>query len=500
MLMRNKLFWKRMLFVCALSFAGCGGQSDPPHVDGPSDLSEIEARVFVTNDGDGTLSVLSHGPNGTTVEKTLVLGAAGLGDLVITTEDHLFVNATDNNQVAAIALLGNGAPSLRNFLPAGTRPVHSYLDPEGTRVWVLNDSDATVAPCKTAGPGGVATASVTVIQNHDSAGDTGGSGGGGSTTAGLLGEVKKTICVGRGHHKAAFSEPSDAHPEVSRRVFVSNITDGTVSVIQNNLDLSDCLDPTSAGCLPVIATIDLCDASLQSGGCDADLTTANGASPHGMDFSPVSGKIYNANPGYGTVSVIDPMAPIDPVTKTMPVEAVINIGFSNKLHVSPDGRFVIVKGTDKTTDPNHVHGKLTVIKVADNTFSTTDLPDVHPDGFEFTPDGKKLYVTTATSSSFSTGLPTHPGQKNNLLLVFDTSALPALSGMKEIKVGVADGGHRALAIYEQDGAARAVFVPNPYDGTVSVVDIVEDVVVDTVTVGPDPGALVVFPMARNDDE
>lgn len=247
----------------------------------------------------------------------------------------------------------------------------------------------------------------------------------------------------------------------------------------------------------MIATIDLCDPIKQSGGCDTSLATVNGAVPHGIAFSPISGKIYNANVGYGTVAVINPIAPIDPVTKTMPVETIINIGFANKTHATPDGRFIVVKGTDKTADVEHVQGKLTVINVADNSFTTTTLPDMHPDNFEFTPDGKKLYVTTATSVNFATGAPTHPNQKNDRLLVFDTTALPALTGMKEIKVGVADGGHRALAIHEKDGQARHVFVPNPHDGTVSVVDVEKDAVVDTITVGPDPGSIVVFEIPKS---
>ncbi len=488
-----------LIAVVLFTMAACGGQSDPPAAE--SDHSSPTALIFVTNDGDGTVSVIEHGPNGNKVSKTLQIGSGNLGDMVITTEDHLFINVTDNNQVAAVDLVGTGTPSVRNFLPTGTRPVHGYRDPEGTRVWVLNDSDATVAPCKTAGPSGVATGSVTVIQNHDSGGgSTGGGTGGGVTSGGTLGEVKKTICVGRGHHKAAFSEPSAAHPNMPRRAFVSNITDGTISVIENNLDRADCVDSMLAGCLPVIATIDLCDPAKQSGGCDTLMTTANGAVPHGMDFSPVSGKIYNANVGYGTIAVINPTAPIDPITQTLPVETVIDIGFANKAHISPDGRFLIVKGTDTKSDVSHIHGKLTVISVADNTFTTTDLLNIHPDGFEFTPDGKKLYVTTATNADRITGLPTHPNQKNNLLLVFDTSNLPALTGMKEIKVGVADGGHRALAIHERDGKARHVFVPNPHDGTVSVVDVEDDAVVDTITVGPDPGSIVVFGIESHEDD
>ena len=87
--------------------------------------------------------------------------------MVATAEGHIFVNVTANNAAAAIDPVVEGTPELRNFLPVGTRPVHIYRDPEGTRVWVMNDGLQPGGSCKTAGPAGTATSSVTVIQNHE---------------------------------------------------------------------------------------------------------------------------------------------------------------------------------------------------------------------------------------------------------------------------------------------------------------------------------------------
>ena len=446
-----------------LAIAGCGSQSNPPEVShGP------EALIFAGND-HGLVSVIEHGGDqGDVVIKTIPVGSGDIGDIVATTEGHVFVNVTANNAVAAIDPVVEGAPELRNFLPVGTRPVHIYRDPEGTRVWVMNDGDATGGSCKTAGTNDTAISSVTVIQNHELGEE------GSGDSAGILGEVIGTICVGRGHHKAAFSEPSTDHPGTPHRVFVSNITDGTISVINN--------DPTSDDYLKVIAAIDLCDPAKQAGGCDTDITTPNNSSPHGIDYSPVSGKIYNANAGYGSVAVINP------VTNT--IETAIDIGYSNKAHVSPDGKFLIVKGTDKTSNPNHVIGKLTVIDVMDNSVTQVDITDVHPDSFESTPDGSKLYVTSATTGSDAQ----KSNLRNNVLLVYDTSTLPNLILIKEITVGVADGSHRALAVHEHDGSAEHIFVPNPADGTVSVIDAEKDEVVSTVDVGGEPSSILVFPL------
>lgn len=380
-----------------LAIASCGSQSNPPEGS-----HGTEALILVGNDENGLVSVIEHGGDqGNVVIKTIPVGSGDMGDMVATTEGHVFINVTANNAVAAIDPIVEGTPELRNFLPVGTRPVHIYRDPEGTRVWVMNDGDATDGYCKTVGTNGTATSSVTVIQNHE-VGEGGGGGG-----AGILGEVIGTICVGRGHHKAAFSEPSNEHPDVPHRVFVSNITDGPISVIDN--------DPSFDDYLKVIATIDLCNPAKQAVGCDTDITTPNNSSPHGIDYSLVSGKIYNADAGYGSVVVINP------VTNT--IETAIDIGYSNKAHVSPDGRFLIVKGTDKTSDTNHVIGKLTVIDVIYNSVTQVDITDVHPDSFESTPDGSKLYVTSATTGSDAQ----KSNLRNNVLLVYDTSTLPNLT-------------------------------------------------------------------------
>jgi len=448
-----------MIALTILALSGCGSSFDPPT------LNNTESLIFVANDGDGTLSVIEHSPAGNHVSKTIPLGSGGIGDMVTTSEDHIFVNVTDNNQVAVIDPVSGSLPELKNFLPSGVRPVHNYIDPtDTTRVWVMNDGNDTSGVCKNQGPGGTPTASVTVIQNHE-AGD--GGGGGGSSR---LGEVIATICVGHGHHKAAFSYPTSDHPALPKRVFVSNITDGTISVIDN--------EPTSSTYLKVIATIDLCDGEKET--CDNDPSTPNNSSPHGIDFSRISGKVYNSNVRYGRVAVIDP--------DTASVETIIDIGYANKVHASPDGRFMVVKGTDTTSDANHVHGKITVIDVTDNSYTQIDIPDVHPDSFEFTPGGDKLYVVSATSGSTTQ----KTNLKNDVVLVYDSSNLPNLQLVKEIKVGKADVSHRGIAIHEHDGMAEHVIVPNPGDDTVSFIDPEIDEVIDTVSVGDGPASVLIF--------
>lgn len=445
--------------------AGCGSQSSPPASlsQNPSAPPGVSARIFVGNE-DGTISVIDHGDNGNTVSQTIPVGIGATGDIVASEHNHVFVNVTAHNLVAALDPIGETVTHKKN-IAVGTRPVHAFVDPtDRNKIWVMNDGNAASGNC-------AGTGSVTVIQNHGEGGDDDGS-------TGSAGEILDTICVGRGHHKAAFSSPSDSFPTAPRRVFVSNISDGSVTVIGN--------DPNdTATYLKVTGTVDLCDDAGQtkvSGpACDNDLTTSNAATPHGIDFSPLTGKIYNSNVRYGSVSVIDP--------NSNTIEGnPIDIGFANKAHVSPDGAFLIVKGTDTASDPNHVIGKLTVIRLSDHSVTSINLPDIHPDSFEFTPDGGKLYVVSATTGSDEQ----KANIKNSVVLAFDSSALPALPTPTEITVGVADGNHRSLAIHEHDGQAEIVIVPNPANDTVSIIDAVSDTVVDTVVVGDEPGAVLVF--------
>ncbi|HET8760488.1 MAG TPA: hypothetical protein VFN94_05445 [Nitrospiria bacterium] len=464
--------------LATVTVVGCGQAAVAPSANNAASTG-LEALVFVGNNGNGTVSVISHGHDGNAVLNTIPVGSGAVGDINISSERHVFVNVTANNQVAAIDPVVTGDPVLKNFLPVGQKPVHGYRDPsDGTLIWVLNDANATSGTCATA-RSGAATNSVTVIQNHEVGGGGGGGSGGGQSTLGI---VLKEICVGRGHHKAAFSYPSPTHQGVPRRAFVSNISDGTVTVIDS--------DPASATFGDVVGTVDLCDSAKQT--CDTDPTTGNGAVPHGIDFSPVSGLVYNANVGYGTVWAIDPITPaLVDVNPATPEVDPINVGYANKSHVSPDGRFLVVKGTDTASNADHVIGKLSVVDVSDHSVHQIDLMDIHPDSFEFSPDGTKLYVTTATSvASGNTVQPTTI--KNNVLLSFNASALPQLPSPIEIPVGVAGHDHRSLAIHEHNGAAEHVWVPNPDDGTVSVVDAESDTVVDTVTVGGEPSSIAVF--------
>jgi DNA-binding beta-propeller fold protein YncE len=114
-----------------------------------------------------------------------------------------------------------------------------------------------------------------------------------------------------------------------------------------------------------------------------------------------------------------------------------------------------------------------------NTVAELDIPDVYPSTYRFSPDGDKLYVTTASTGKGE--------QKANLkmdkVLVYDTRNLPEISLFKELDVGIADCGRRPVAYTENNGQTQWVFIPNPTDGTLTIIDGLTDTVADTLTLG-----------------
>ena len=330
-------------------------------------------------------------------------------------------------------------------LPGDAVPIYAYMDAATGTYWMVNDGDkdsgADILNCGNSG------SPVLVVK------------GLGNSQAP---ECLKTICLGRGHHVTIFTAPSTQAPRVPRRAFSSNLLDGTISVIGN--------DPAdSAAYLKVIATLNLSDPRHEDGKRDS---IPNNAFPHGMAYSPVTGKVYNMNNGYGTVAVIDPVK--------NGIETTVAMKTSSNLLLSPDGRFLIGKGADRKTDPEHVIGRLSVMDAVNNRLAgTVDLPDVYPSVYRFSGDGGKLYVTTAATGKGKQ----KDHLKLNSVLVFDTAALPEIKLIKEVAIGRADCGRRPIAFIDHGEQGTWVFLPNPSDGTLSILDGATDTVKETVKIG-----------------
>lgn len=274
-------------------------------------------------------------------------------------------------------------------------------------------------------------------------------------------EVVKMICLGRGHHVVAFSEPTATNKAIPQYAFVSNLLDGNIVVLGN--------DPADVNrYLQVVKIIDLCEPEKEKSG---EHCTPNNAFPHGMAFSPLTGKIYSLNNGYASIVVIDPVS--------LEIESRLQMKKSSNLLLSHDGRYLIGKGADRKSDPEHVMGRISVVDVlSGNTEIAIDLPDIYPSTYRFSRDGSKLYVTTAATGK---GVQ-RDNIKMDLLQVYDASALPALKLVKEVKVGVADCGRRPLGYTASEEGADRLFIPNPTDGTLSILDGASDEVIETVDI------------------
>jgi len=255
----------------------------------------------------------------------------------------------------------------------------------------------------------------------------------------------KTVCVGRGHHQANFSFPSSEHPGTPRQAYISNLTDGTVSVIGNDTDNIETY-------LSMIETINLCESDKE----ESRETLPNNAFPHGLVFSPISGKIYNLNNGYGTIAIIDP--------NTHEIEKKINFKEHSNLFLSPCGRYVIGRGADRKSDEKHVLAKLTVLDVITNEVrDTIDIPDVYISKYFFNPEGSRLYLTSSSSGN--------DVQKSNLktdaVLVYDMNALPKIVLVNEVRLGSSSG---TLDFVQKDGETALLFASNAAEGVVSVMN------------------------------
>ena len=338
--------------------------------------------------------------------------------------------------------------SFAESMPNDAFPAYSYQDPHSNRIWFMNDGDKDsgndTLNCGDKG------STVTIIDKGD------------ETTPP---KHIKTLCVGRGHHVTTFIAPCENFPDLPKIAYVSNLLDGSISVVGN--------DPTdNENYLNILQTINLCAPDKEK---DGTTDIPNNAFPHGKQFSEITGKVYSLNNGYGLVDVIDPAT--HTIEHRIPFK-----GFSNLL-LSRCGKYLIGKGADRKSDAAHVLGNLAVIDAKTYEVVTKfNILDLYPSTYRFNLPGDKLYVTSAATGKGE--------QKDNLsintLYVYDSSQLPALTLIKTVEVGIADCGRRPIA-FPSDINSNLVFIPNPTDGTLSIVDGESDNIIDTLTIANQGG-------------
>ncbi|MFA5457881.1 MAG: YncE family protein, partial [Synergistaceae bacterium] len=183
-------------------------------------------------------------------------------------------------------------------------------------------------------------------------------------------------------------------------------------------------------------------------------TVTVGANPDWVAVNPAGTKVYVANYGAGTVSVID--------TSSNTVSATVTVG------TNPIGVAVNPAGT-KVYVANYGAGTVSVIDTSSNTVSATVTVGVSPYGVAVNPAGTKVYVANSGAGTVS---------------VIDTSSNTVSA---TVTVGT---NPRGVAI---NPAGTKVYVANGGAGTVSVIDTSSNTVSATVTVGVSPFGVAVNP-------
>lgn len=331
--------------------------------------------------------------------------------------------------------------TFQDAFPEDAFAAHIYVDPNSGNAWLMNDGDANgndQIHC------GLAGSSVTVVSNSNSSNA----------------RIQKTVCVGRGHHQAAFTTRSSRGAAVPNLAYISNLKDGTLSVIGN--DPSD-----EATYLTLIATINLAQADKEGGVADQ---LPNNSSPHGLGYSPVSGKLYCLNSGYGSLHIIDP--------KTQLIEATLPFKGHSNLFMVGDGRYAMGRGADRKSDPNHVIARVSAFDVTTHAIvDSLEIPDVYISKYFINPELSKLYLSVSSSGSAEQ----MANLKTDVLLVFDLTQLPRIKLIAEIKVG--DVGSVAFVPAKEGNSL--VMCSDNQSGALVVVDGNSDSVLERIAV---PGA------------
>jgi len=180
-------------------------------------------------------------------------------------------------------------------------------------------------------------------------------------------------------------------------------------------------------------------------------TLSAGTAPQAIAVNPVTNKIYVANAGSNTVTVIDGATNI---------RATVNVGTSPQaIAVNP--------ATNKVYVANHGSSNVTVINGADNSTASVSVGN-GPQAIAVNTVTNEIYVANQTSNTVS------------VISGFDNSTLPPVS---------TGAGPTAIAV---NASSNKIYVANAGDNNVTVIDAVDDLnTTTTVAAGTQPFAIAV---------
>jgi len=457
--LKYNLKYISLVALLALTLGGCGDDdTSTPSAGADPTRPVLLGKLFVSVEDQGVLKSIhlfneeeAHSSaikvaSPTAVAKTIHLHentGAKPGEMVFS-GGNVYVRVNNTNTVQMFDIASDGGEH-NHPIHVGTGPMHLYKDKD-EKVWIMNDGDPDEKN---------QADSVSVI------------------VGGMHAEAAR-ISVGSGQHKAAFSYPS-------KRVFVSNIHDDTLSVIDN--------DPISGTYLKTI----LNDPILPH-----NAAISSGLNPRGIDYASHNGKIYNLNIGedVNVISVIDPVTLAQTyITKGKGDDQVPVVGSLHTRHAHGDpgdGRFIYVlsnttddKGNTDSADDTTT-GWVVVIDTMhsdhnNGIIAKTEISHMIPARMIFGSHAKRLYIT----SGVGTGT---PDLEIDQVVVMDIDpASPSFNQiLKKVKVGNA-GGQGSIGAISGDG--HFLFVGNTGDTTVSVIEIETFAVVGAIDVGGAPSGI-----------
>lgn len=483
------------LFPAVMLLAACGGSGDStPSTQSPT----TTPMALVVNQDDTTLTTLRLDGNGSPVINTLSLGPTqpdAIGGVTFSLGEWIFVTNSETNKVATIDPIGAPKPILEDFLEQngifkiGQRPTRIYRDPVDKEVlWTMNEGDPvtgidTVSHCLNGG-------SISILHNSH------------ILASGTKPHIKKTVCLsGTGEHFIAFSRPTAVALTLKEIAFVSSKTTGLISVL-----LADATD----GVLRwnEVLRLDLCNSAKET--CDASPFTPNASAPAGMFWSNATGKIYSYLSGYGNVVEIDPVS--FTITRTVDIASPGNTEYQS-VGITPDGRFLWLVGEDIISDPTQVLGKFALVDLTQTVLAVTPLPvvgleSIRPALFQFTPDGRRLYITQSNSTMGLPFLAQSSALKKDRVLAFDISDLPNVPAFLD-EIDLPAGDLHAIDLWnvgpQGAGSAKGIVVTNAtagVSGSVSLIDAATNAITATIPVGKNPKQVTVyyFGLAASDNQ
>lgn len=469
------------LVLLVLCLSACGGSDVGPAPNFPL----TTPMALIINQDDTTMTTLRLDGTLSPVVGTLSLGPAepdAIGGVSFSLGEWIFVTHTAGNRVAFIDPIGAVAPILEDFLitttdpRVGLKPKRIYRDPADKEVlWTMNEGEDDTCTGR--------TSTVSVLHNSHIA------------VGGDKPHIKKTSCLyGKGEQFAAFSMPIGTSPALRQTAFVSNRTTGLITTL--TADSADGANKWST-LVPVLLCDGAKEQALGFGACGSPLAP-NHAEPAGMFWSQATGKIYSYLAGYRTVVEIDPdrsrlVKTREAVLTNLPPSPTL----SHVVGMTPNGRALLVIVEDRS-DSNHVVTRFASIDLTVPTLAVTDIPfpqlqDVRIGQFQFTPDGRQLFLLASNDNGGLTPAQV-ANQRKDVLFVFDPSTIPLVA---EMALPAATSHAMDLWITGPAGAgsAKGIVVTNAtpgVNGTVSLIDAASRMITATFPVGRNPKMVTVY--------